>query len=383
MAALTEHDKAYVYALELLRKQLEDNALGVAANTKATEDDYKARAKAIGDWMASKGAGAGDPSAGGFGGGPPVTAASKPPEDKTPGPGGIETKANSDAREAEQRAKFDADKRRGAETASKVNANPIMQVLGEVAGKFMSIIGPAAILSQMLNSTISGFGTLQMSVKIFASSLAPILLPATLLLSSVFLSLGEIVGEHGPLMEQFFAKMMALVPVVELVVQWFDEAADHIQDMADAANNAEKAIIEMAVAAYKKAQSYNPATTEEEDDAFIRRQFGGSGGERSRSEDKVERGLRDSLESLRRSIGPRASISSLGSVGQASQLAALNADPLEVKLLRDSLATLERIERKLPGRSMPGRVYDPERSGAGDYERGSGSGSGGDYGEGE
>jgi hypothetical protein len=51
------------------------------------------------------------------------------------------------------------------------------------------------------------------------------------------------------------------------------------------------------------------------------------------------------LASLRLSLGPKATVSGLGDVGRAAQLAALNNDPLDAELLRLQLSALERIER--------------------------------------
>ena len=377
MAALTDREKALVLGLELLRKQLQDNALGVAANTQATEDDYKARAKAIAAFMDGAAVRpAADASGGGFGGAPSVQVRDRKKEDTNPGPGGVETKENKAEREAAAKAKFNTDKARGAAAAGKVMGNPIMQVLSEVAGKFAAIIGPAAVLSAVLNSTVSGFGTLQTSVKVFASTLAPVLLPATLMLSSVFLGMADIVNEHGELIEAATDLLMRLVAVVEVVIQWLDEAADHIQEMNAAAE-------EFADWVRRNVNSLNPFSDDEQ--AAGRDALSATDG----AKDATAKGMRDALQSLRQSIGPRSTTTGLGSVGAAVQSAALNADPLEARLLKQQLEALNRIEGKLPGRNRAGRpVYDPEargaasNTGAGDYEHGSSSGGGGDYGEG-
>lgn len=86
------------------------------------------------------------------------------------------------------------------------------------------------------------------------------------------------------------------------------------------------------------------------------------------------------------SMGPKAQISGIGDVGRQVQMAAINNDPLEARLMKMQLTVLEKIERSVSQNRTPRRVYDPSESrtdrltGAGDYEGGTSAGGGGDYG---
>lgn len=360
MAALTEHDKGFIYAMELLRKQLEDSALGIAANTKATEDDYKARAKAIGDWMAAREKPEAVPAAD-VGSDAPHQRALK------------EFQNDPDRKEASAKKALESAQR--GERQEKLNANPLYRVLSEVAGKFQAIVGPAALVSAVLNSTVSGFGTLQKSVQVFASTIAPLLLPVTLSLSAAMLALADVVGSDGvPIIEKWTEFILNDgIPAIVFLVDMFAEAAKGAQDFAEGVADA---------VAWVKRQidAVNPFGGDDNSDE---RTIGGMQWSGREGGDKVSDGLRDSLQSLRQSVGSRGTVSALAGIGQGAQQAVVQGDPIEQRLMRQQIATLERIEAKLPGRAAPRRVYDPERTGRGDYERGTGSASGGDYGEGE
>lgn len=74
--------------------------------------------------------------------------------------------------------------------------------------------------------------------------------------------------------------------------------------------------------------------------------------------------LGDVVKSLRLSIGPKATISGLESVGRSAQLAALNSDPLDRTLEELQLKSLERIEKVLVER-LPKGGGPSERPGLG------------------
>lgn len=116
-------------------------------------------------------------------------------------------------------------------------------VMNQVVEKFKGIIGPAAVLGQILNSAISGFGVLNTAVKVVASAIAPVLLPATLGLSTVFLALADVIAEHQGFIERMFDLFVDLIPVLETVVELFEAIADNIEtlggvirDVSDALN---------------------------------------------------------------------------------------------------------------------------------------------------
>ena len=394
---LSATEKALVVAMELLRKSLGDNALGVAANTQATERDLRERAQQTADLVDRRAPGDFGkhtspipPAPGTRPAGPvettqvatpsgPVKVKTGDREDKDPGKGGIETAENK-----AERDRVKASAPRGPGIAQVATAGPIGAALTAVAAKFAAIAGPAAALGAILSSTISGFGVLQTAVKVLASAIAPVLLPATLSLATIFVGLAEVINEHQDQIDRAFEAFANLLPVLDWILDLFSDLADTSDELDRQFIDAATAVAEFAASAYRWAQSANPFTSEEEDEQFIREHFPGAGGRQERdgeggegASNRGERNMRDVLQSLRQSIGPKASISSLDQVGRQAQLAAFNADPLEARLMKQQLDALNRIEQKIGGaRRRPGRVYDPT---VGDGDFGGDKGAGGDF----
>jgi hypothetical protein len=357
--ALSNEDKALVVAFELLRKQLHDSAAATAANTQRTEDDYREQAKALRELAAKL-----------------DTAEGRAPAPGAPPPGGPAPTVNpnqaaladwqNDPERKERNAARQLAGAKKAERGQALNASPLFGVLGQVAAKFAAVVGPAALLGQVLNSQISGFQVLGTATKVLAATIAPVLLPATVALSAGVLALSDVIMDHGlPVMDRWFDYVLGTaIPAIAFLIDTIDDAGKGVEDFAEAVEDAVNWV-------ERKINSLNPFSESNPDE---RRFLGVKWSDRGTGEAGVNAGLADTLRSLRMSMGPRAQITGIGDVGRGAQLASIQADPLEARLMRDQLKVLEKIEAKLPGRAAPRRVYDPGETTAG---------GGADYGEGD
>lgn len=360
MMALNNDDKALIVAMELLRKSIGDNTISVAANTQRNEAGFAAQAKAVGDFVDGK---------------------KTRPSDFAPRSGS----QNIDNRTPREREP--------ARTSTRGNGgvSAIMSTLGTVAASLGAIAGPAAILASVLSSNVSGMQLLGTGVQLLASVFAPILLPLTVLFAAGLVAASEVLyGELAPAMEVFFNLIFGIgIPVMEWFITSLSEAIGAVADFADTLFGAtEEDQAEKREVFNELAQSDNPFFAATGGIGLMA--LGDEGMPKSSETETTEAdnsspfqsALRDVMRSLRMSIGPRAQISGISDVGRQAQLAALNQDPLEARLMKQQIDVLNRIERAI-GRQQnerDSRVYDWKATGAGNYERGSSTVEGGDYG---
>jgi len=349
----TQEQRALVVAMELLRAAIGDATIATAANTKRTEEDMARQARAVGDFADGKAASFADMG--------PRT-------------------GSADVGERGGRG--------GSSGAGQVLATvgAVGQVLGAVAGKFGAVVGTLGILAAAVAAPVSGLQVFGQAVKTIGTALAPILLPISTLMSTAALAFSEIItGALAPVMEEWFELILTngisaiefLIDVVQGLTQALQDLWDSVpeaddQQSADVAANfrdglrafglPEEVVGKIAPTIGAETRVAGGGAAEEDDS-------GASGA--------VRRGLADTLKSLRMSMGPRASMSSLTSVGNQAQLAALNSDPIEARMLKvqqDMLDKLERVANNTALRRGPSVGTD------GDY-RGSGGGAdaGGDF----
>jgi hypothetical protein len=330
---ITQQQKALVVALELLRNQIQSNELALAANTQ--------RVGALMSWYAYHleqfvGAAGGGAPAGPMPTATPVATPVTPTA--TPVATVIETAEQRNKRQQREEEKRRSESWRKAGDTMKQAASPLTSVFAMVGAKFAAVAGPLAVLAQVLSSATSGFQTFGKAAQLMGSALAPILLPVVLMMATSMTAFAELISQvGGPAMQDFFEIVVdAFVPCIELAIETFIVLADVAKGVAGV-------IKELGNAA-----------------VFWTAALSGRGSRETRG--RVDGAMRDVLESFRRSIGPKAQISGLGEVGKSVQLAALNADPLEARLMRQQLAVLERIaaavERRRSLDAAP-RVHDP------------------------
>ena len=253
--------------------------------------------------------------------------------------------------------------------AGKAVGGEIVNVLGQVAGKFLAVAGPMGILGAVLGSATSGFQTVTKAVNLLGAVLSPVLLPATVLLATAITAAADVLegGLSGSL-EPFFDFVLGLgIPAVVgfiSALQLATEALGELQAVSDLSAFGLKETGD-DIADFLN-RNILGVSQEQLDQARERR----AKGIPDETEEIVLGALRDVMGSLRTSIGPRAQVTGLSGVGQAVQQAALAQDPIEAKMLRiqtQIFTVLERAVSKATGRP----VY-----GGGDY--GAGGAAGGD-----
>ena len=307
-SGMSSDAKALIVAMELLRVQVQDNALAVAANTMRF-------APTAGDSPPS----ANVPSA-----------FDRPQAVVVMGPNPLPvTIAGGKGPPGAPRAP-----RRPAPSGTPGLAG-IAAMFGLVVAKFAAVAGPLAIIATVVSSATSGFQTLQSAVKLLAGTIAPVLLPVVLMLATTFVAFSDVLMEVGlPVMETFFSVVLdTLIPAIEWMVEQFEWAAKGIIEFIDSLD------------------FLSDSTVAASEEIF------GRGDKKTRS--RVDGAMRDVLTSFRMSIGPKATMSGLDEVGRAAQMAALQQDPLEARLMRDQLRVLEKIESAVSKRREADRVYDP------------------------
>ncbi len=270
-------------------------------------------------------------------------------------------------------------------------------------------MGPLGVFAQILQSSASGLQLVAGSAKLLATSLAPILLPAAVVLSTALLAVGDAIWEEVlPNLEEFFEFVLSTaIPAIEVLVESFIDAAGIVTDFVnwverqiDSLDPTTSSYSEEEIAkqiARLRAMDSTPdgrRVTDQEDTGSSGGDFGeGSDKQRqpqsppgsvgSKVEERAAKltslGLSDTIKELRQSIGPQASFSSLTQVGQNAQLAALNQSPFEARLLLKMDQLIRAMEKFAANTTRrPGGAYDERATGAGNYE-GTGS-SGGDFG---
>lgn len=255
-----------------------------------------------------------------------------------------------------------------------------------LVSKFTAAIGPLAVLGAVVQSNISGFQVMGTAVKVLAGTLAPLLLPATVLISTALVALSDVVlSTLMPGMESFFGVMLSIgLPAIIGFVDAMIDGGKKIQEWADALDPKKNETAAVARDLGEFLRDASPLTWSRNSSAVAdiadRRLNGAEGGsERQPTEGSrlVMGALRDVMQSLRLSVGPRAQISGLESVGRAAQLAALNNDPLEARMLRTQQQILAIMERTI-ARTENDRVYDPVGN---DFsgDEGAGVSTGGDF----
>ena len=337
----TREEKALVMAIEILRDQVSDNTLALAANTPAhRRADVLVRAHGRPDGGRGAGGTRGPLSPADM---PPVqgmpVATARSPDGDARCVRGRDRRTGARRREKEEERTRARDRARQMDWAKK-SAEPLTRAFGMVTAKLAAIAGPFALLAQVLNSTTSGMQTLGTGTKVLASVFGPIFLPAALLLATEFVAIADVLTSKGmPALQSFFELIVdGCLPGIEMLVQMFQVLADAGSLTASMMKGLGDAMV------------------------FVTTLATGRGNESSAS---APTALRDVLASFRMSIGPKAQMSGLAEVGKAAQMAALNADPLEMRLMRDQLKVLEKIEaavaKRRTGRREPAGVRSHPR----------------------
>jgi len=222
-----------------------------------------------------------------------------------------------------------------------------------------------AVLGTVMGSVTSGMATLGKAAQLLGAVLSPVLLPAAVLLGTAFVAAADLIeGAGAPALQGFFALVLgigvpALVTFFDIVVsvsqklgEWYEwfrrNTGDTRKSPAEETADERKQRVfdeereKLRRQDFKKDSWWTPQYTDIVNEAtrranerIARGDTGGDGpAERPRVEAAVFGALRDVAASLKMSVGPKAQIGGLEGIGRAAQLAALNQDPIEARMLR-------------------------------------------------
>ncbi|AWM41766.1 hypothetical protein GobsT_71310 [Gemmata obscuriglobus] len=318
-------------------------------------------------------------------------------------------------------------------------ADPAPSRLGSmfapVLAKFAAVAGPMAVLGAALGSVTSGFGTLGKSVQLFAATVAPVLLPATVLLATAFTSAAAVLTNAiGPGLEGFLTTIIGLgIPVLVTFIGAVQTVASALADLAkwvednfgnrdrngeritdprategdrrwfglgwDTVSDPERntqayfrlfdeELRKLTDADWKdpNAPWYTTRNVDRENEArrladlrYAEGERGGAGADPSSPQAMVLSALRDVAKSFALSVGPKASISGLEGVGKSVQMAALNGDPIEQKMLRVQQSIATTLMRAVDALTAGGGVWLPGEGDFGARPGGGGAFEGGSF----
>lgn len=255
-----------------------------------------------------------------------------------------------------------------------------------LARQFMAVVGPLYLLSTILNQTGSGMGVFQKSIQLMAASLAPIVLPVFMTLAAGLMTLSDIIwNKINPALGDFYSwaikfglgqaekKLGDAKDVVDLagVVRGLTRGdAPNVADMPRMLDAAVRNIDPSGTVAsfMRNVGGSNDLMN------WTARRFGfdnfqqgagaaglqtGSGGligpavsaatgstasPATSLADALRGNMQDAIESLKRSMGVRATYSGLEDVGKQAQLAALNADPIEMRAAQRVIEAIQQFQ---------------------------------------
>lgn len=261
---------------------------------------------------------------------------------------------------------------RGPATADVIGANPFLAKLGEWLGRrgqgatdtggamiglllkrFEVLLGPLAILGQVLGSSLSGFQMLGKTVQLLVALIAPVLMPVLVALATAVTAVFDVLFEKMlPVLESWFELVLTMaIPVLTLFV-----------DMVMLAANAAKAFYDGLPAKGDLVDVLGFDMSDEEKAVQLRRMGGGSA-DGTPAGEIVVKALRDVTASMRLSTGPRATMGDLGGVGRSVQMAALQGDPIDARMLRVQQTMVNLLEKLVSYMTRSaGAVYAPESS---------------------
>jgi hypothetical protein len=222
-------------------------------------------------------------------------------------------------------------------------------------GKFAAVLGPLALFGQILQSNAAGFQVLGSAVQVLAAVLAPIFLPVVLALAGALLDMSEdIQNSLLPGIQEWTRLIFGVVvPVLGELVSMFraviDTLADFMLAVAYAADEAWSEVDTTADDIMKSVADLAPGDGDFSGDAGA----GGSIDAPVRPAGAAaagppaaggRRGLDDVIRSFTMSIGAKAQFTGLAQIGSQQQLAGLNGDPIQQRMLDALLRTAAGIE---------------------------------------
>lgn len=278
-----------------------------------------------------------------------------------------------------------------------------------IGAKFAMIMGPMAILSQVLSANTSGFQILGSAVKLLAATIGPILLPVIAVLAAGFVDVADRMWEDmAPALEGFYELVVgALLPAIAAIVDAFEAGADFFNRQIEALTPTERTheesidmVKQMRGAGYDDAaieaagfgdtlrameaaernggrpvDPRNPTGRGDYDDPTASATAGTAGdygdaaettpeydaevaaqrkkfrednireAERGGPRSRTGEAFSEVVREMRASFGPKAQFSGISQLSRSAQLAAINQSPFEAKMLDRMTKALEALER--------------------------------------
>jgi hypothetical protein len=208
---------------------------------------------------------------------------------------------------------------------------------GALALSLARLLGPLAALNTFLSATTSGFSVFSKAMALFATAVAPVLMPAFFLLSVALAATSEVLfTQLAPALEGFYRIILNYgIPVITQFVNVIAEAAEALGQLSDASVGGVKGLDVLAAGALP----FMPGLA---GPYLFDRISGGSGDGRAfgaavgggsgPGAGATRRAIADTLAELRLSMGPAASTGSIASVYTRAQMAAFQS-PFERRML--------------------------------------------------
>lgn len=249
-------------------------------------------------------------------------------------------------------------------TSGRDAAGGVAAGLGALALSFGKLLGPLAALSTFLSASTSGFAVFNKAIQLFATTLAPLLLPPFFLLAVALAATSEaLFAELAPALEGMFAVILNYgIPTITFFVDMIASAAEALKKMSE---------MDLGIGGVKGGDLtaalglLSPGTMVTSGMYLADRLSGGSGDGRAYGESvgggtgakargATGRALADTLAELRLSTGPQASSGSITSVYSRAQMASLSQSPFERRMLEMMEKVVGSISRAAiePGRGL-------------------------------
>lgn len=332
----------------------------------------------------------------------------------------------------------------GGPDADKGGPGFIEKLFGKAVSAIAVIFGPVIALANILNAATSGFGTFIKVMSLMSNIIGTLLLPFFVVLGAAMLTASDILmAKLKPALGEFYEFVVNylrpaaldlleqfedLAEAIGKVLSWIGRNKDHAETVSDldsdthtlmtnptsmftgwfkALTGDEKEGTKWAnEQAQKSAKLWQWITGDEDErvkllasghafDAaaaaggeetprarrrrMVEEAMGSSGGGDTRS--AFDRNMKVFIESFAKSIGPQASYSSISDANKQIQLAGLNQDPIDAKILKaqlDALEALRGVDRNTARRAAGRFTAEEEARGVGDFSGSIGTG-GGDY----
>lgn len=235
---------------------------------------------------------------------------------------------------------------------------------------------PLAMAATVINSTLSGFQLVTASIKVFAATVAPVLMPFFFLLAAGLTYLSDKIWQDiAPALQSWYQTIIThLAPAVATIIDAFTAAARAINALfGSSPHKIEKQAADLEEMMTRGLQplltgagnftgskgaggSFDgppPSSIELIAGGVAKAVFGGGGGGGNNPLSGFGAAMKDVLKEFQSQMGPRASFSGLAQASRNAQLAALNSSPFEVKVLERMQHVINSLSKVIDNTAQP------------------------------